>query len=255
MRIHLIACQVLCRELSAAIAQTPNIVTVSWMPQGLHEFPGRLREALQAEIDRVEGQIAAGKFKFPPDCIALGYGLCSNGTAGLTARTRPLILPRTDDCIALFLGSQERYMEYFTQYPGTYWFNGGWLENALLPTPERHAAMREEFAALYGEDNADFLMESGAGWGWIKNYRTCGYISPTGYETPAWRQEAAGMAAFCGWELMEVSGSRLLLDGLLAGDWNGEFLCCPPGYTTRETGMADKLIAVNLSAAEKTTQE
>ena len=150
MRIHLIACQVFCRELSAAIAQSPNIVAVSWMPQGLHEFPGKLREALQAEIDRVEGQIAAGALKFPPDVIALGYGLCSNVTAGLIARTRPLVVPRTDDCIALFLGSQQRYMEYFTQYPGTYWFNGGWLENALLPTPDRYAAMRVEYAAVYG---------------------------------------------------------------------------------------------------------
>ena len=240
MRIHLIACQVFCRELSAAIAQSPNIVAVSWMPQGLHEFPGKLREALQAEIDRVEGQIAAGALKFPPDVIALGYGLCSNGTAGLIARTRPLVVPRTDDCIALFLGSQERYMEYFTQYPGTYWFNGG---------------MRAEYAALYGEDNADFLMESGVGWGWIKNYRTCGYISSTCYENPAWRQEAAGMAAHCGWELMEVPGSRRLLDALLAGDWGGEFLVCPPGCATRETGLADKLVAVEMPAAQNQNQE
>lgn len=255
MRIHLIACQVFCRELSAAIAQSPNTVTVSWMPQGLHEFPGRLREALQAEIDRVEEQIAAGALKFPPDVIALGYGLCSNGTAGLIARTRPLVVPRTDDCIALFLGSQERYMEYFTQYPGTYWFNGGWLENALLPTPDRYAAMRAEYAALYGEDNADFLMESGVGWGWIKNYRTCGYISSTCYENPAWRQEAAGMAAHCGWELMEVPGSRRLLDALLAGDWDREFLVCPPGCATRETGLADKLVAAEMPAAQNQNQE
>ena len=255
MRIHVIACQVFFRSLSWLAARSAHTVSISWLPQGLHDTPSRLNQMLRQELDRLEEQQEKRILKHRPQAIVLGYGLCSNGVVGLEAGEIPLIAPRTDDCIALFLGSQERYMEYFTQYPGTYWFNGGWLENALLPTPDRYAAMRAEYAALYGEDNADFLMESGVGWGWIKNYRTCGYISSTCYESPAWRQEAAGMAAHCGWELMEVPGSRRLLDALLAGDWGGEFLVCPPGCATRETGLADKLVAVEMPAAQNQNQE
>ena len=105
----------------------------------------------------------------------LGYGLCSNGVAGLKARGIPLVVPRTDDCIAIFLGSQRRYLEAFHRYPGTYWINNGWLEHGFVPTRE---ALEERYARYvqdYGEDNAQFLMEQDGQW--QKHYTTAGYIA------------------------------------------------------------------------------
>ena len=39
MRIHIIACRVLTRELSYLISQSPHTVDVTWLPQGLHDTP------------------------------------------------------------------------------------------------------------------------------------------------------------------------------------------------------------------------
>lgn len=243
MNLHIISCQVVYREMSVAAAMSPNHTTITWVPQGLHTEPEKMPAALQAEIDRVEEKIAAGKFRCPPEAIVLGYGLCSNGTVGLKARNIPLVIPRTDDCIALFLGSQQTYLDLFRKHPGTYWVNGGWIEEAELPSPEKYRKMREEFVELYGEDNADFLMESGVGWGWTKNYHYCGYIKPCGYDSPSWREWAEEFAGAYGWELFETQGSNRLLEKLLAGDWDEEFLVCPPGKTVAACGDERKLTA------------
>ncbi len=243
MNLHIISCQVLYRELSMAAAMASNHTTVSWMPQGLHEKPENMPAALQAEIDRIEAESAAGNLRHVPEAIVLGYGLCSNGIVGLKARSVPLVIPRTDDCIALFLGSQKRYLDLFRKHPGTYWVNGGWIEEAKLPSPEGYRQMREEFVEQYGEENADFLMESGIGWGWTKNYSACGYITPAGYENTAWKEQAAEFAKTYGWELFEAEGSNRLLEKLLSGDWDEEFLVCQPGQTVTASCDERKIIA------------
>ncbi|MBQ8718938.1 MAG: DUF1638 domain-containing protein, partial [Clostridia bacterium] len=122
-RLHIIACRVLQREFSAALAHTALKIDISYLPQGLHNTPDQLRNMLQAEIDRIFEYHKAGMTPYLPDAIVLGYGLCSNAVIGLTGRSLPLIVPRTDDCMALFLGSQRRYLEYFNSHSGTYWLN------------------------------------------------------------------------------------------------------------------------------------
>ena len=101
------------------------MVDITWLPQGLHETPDQLRTTLQTMLSRLEEEWNTGWPKHRPDAVALGYGLCSNGVVGLTAGSCPLVIPRTDDCIALFLGSQAQYLEEFSPRPGTFWLNSG----------------------------------------------------------------------------------------------------------------------------------
>ena len=81
MKLKLISCEVLYREMCAVIARSPNEVDVEFLPKGLHDIGcNSMRKRLQDAVDRVD-----------PECyeaVLLGYALCGNGTAGLTARTR-----------------------------------------------------------------------------------------------------------------------------------------------------------------------
>ena len=65
--------------------------------------------------------------------IVLGYGLCSNGLVGVTARRQKLIVPRCHDCIALFLGSPARYDAVFRDHPGTFYLTPGWVKENQDP--------------------------------------------------------------------------------------------------------------------------
>lgn len=245
MRIAVVACRVFTRELSYYVSQSPHAVDVFWLPQGLHDTPDRLRRMIAEAIDGIYRQREEGLLKYDPDVIALAYGLCSNGVVGIESRDVPLVVPRTDDCIAQFLGSEERYLALFRDNPGAYWLNSGWIETAFLPTDESLARRREEYAELYGEDNADFLLDQDGVW--MKNYRTCGYIESPVYADEAHRDTARRLASQRGWDFREWKGDNRLIRALAFGEWNDEEFCIvPPRHRIEAAYDGTKLRAVPL---------
>ena len=113
----------------------------------------------------------------------MGYGLCGQATAGLIARSIPIVIPRAHDCITLFLGSRDSYQYQFVNYPGTYWYADDYIERsdgqggALSLGSGSVTGLDktyEEYVAKYGVDNADYLMEVLGGW--QKHYKRAAYI-------------------------------------------------------------------------------
>lgn len=244
MRIHIIACQVFSREINYYASLSKNIIDITWLPQGLHDTPDRLRQMVRDSIADIQIQIENKVKKNKPDAIVLGYGLCSNGVAGITAPDIPVIIPRTDDCIAVFLGSQKRYLQLFNEYSGTYWLNNGWIESAYIPTKENIDKRRQEYAEAYGEDNADFLMEQDNLW--VKNYKHCGYISSEVYEDAGYRALAKEVAREHDWSYEEFKGDQSFIYKLVNGPWDDKnFLTCLPGYTVEPSYDETKIKAVN----------
>ncbi len=95
MRAKIIACETVGEELKSLM---PEGMPYSFLKFGLHCWPEELHATLQEEIDKTEEDV---------DTILLGYGMCSKGALGLCARGFRLVVPRVDDCIALFLGSKK----------------------------------------------------------------------------------------------------------------------------------------------------
>lgn len=249
MRIHILACRVFSRELNALAAMSPHVVELTWLPQGLHNTPDKLRSMLMETLDGLYRQRDEGLLREWPDAIVLGYGLCSNGVVGVESRDTPLVVPKTDDCIAMFLGSQKRYLELFSQYNGCYWLNNGWIEygwDGERADPQQLAERRAEYARLYGEENADFLMEQDQAW--IHNYNACGYITSPVLEIPAYEEKARTFARENGWRYARLTGNIRMLRMLVEGAWTEEeFLICPPYHRIEATYDADKIRAVPIS--------
>ena len=230
MRIHIIACRVLSREINYYAALSPHTVDVTWIPQGLHDTPDALRRMLQEAIDSVHAQVEKNLLKHRPDAIALGYGLCSNGVVGLTTRDIPLVIPRTDDCIALFLGSQKRYLQLFERMNGTYWLNNGWIESSGSIVQQRETQQQrwQKYAEKYGEDNADYLIEQEGAW--VSHYNTCAFIHSDVYESPSFLETALRVAGENGWGFEEIQGDMRMLRALCNGEWDDqEYLTVHPG--------------------------
>lgn len=114
MRLKLISCEVLYREMCAEVARAPHQVDVEFLPKGLHDLGGK---PMAVEVQKVIDAVPAGRY----DAIVMGYGLCGNGLAGIEARHTRIVLPRTHDCIALLMGSRRTYQQYFDTHPGTYY--------------------------------------------------------------------------------------------------------------------------------------
>ncbi len=225
--IAAILCAVLEDEFKQVAASCPNVVHLEVLEQGLHNEPNRLRQEVQAAIDRVEEQHAV-------EAIVLGYGLCSRGTEGVTTRRAKLVVPRAHDCITLLLGSKERYAGYVAKNPGTYWYSPGWNRHHVPPGPERYEKLRAEYAEKYGEDNADFLMESEQAW--FKTYSRATFVEMG----VAVKQEdiefTKRCAEYLGWSFDHQRGDAKLLHDLLAGNWDDErFLVLEPGDALKMT--------------------
>ena len=120
----IIACKVLWREINYLSAKSPFIYDVFYLEQGLHDVPSDLNRNLQEKINEIEDSYTH---------ILIGYGLCSNGIAGIKSRKSTLVFVRAHDCITFFLGCKNRYREIFDKYPGTYWYNTGWIETSSIP--------------------------------------------------------------------------------------------------------------------------
>src|SRR5208337_1081641 len=160
-RLHVIACPVFLRELELLAPDAKTETTFQHLDMGLHEgSAATLRAALQAAVDGV----AAGQ----SDAVAIAYGVCNRGVAGLQARALPVVIPRAHDCIGMLLGSSECYLAQLEAQPGTYFQSAGWLEHAPANGEIRRQDLtfgpkanftREQLAEKYGEDNADYLLE------------------------------------------------------------------------------------------------
>ncbi len=220
-RYHVVACHVLWRELCYFASLSPHFFTFHWMKQGLHNTPELLKLELQKAVDAA-----------PDDCdaVLLGYGLCSNGAAGVVARRQRLVIPRAHDCITLFLGSKERYRAYFDSHPGTYWYTPGWIECSVQPGKDRHDILRREYVEKYGEDNADYLMEMEQGW--MKEYSNAAYVDLGIGDASRFKEYTRECARWLGWQCDELEGEPSLVREFVNGQWDAaRFLVVEPGQS------------------------
>ena len=227
-RFRVIACEILYRELCLCAAKSNHIVDLTFLPKGLHDMGAeKMRKKLQEEINKTQWE------KY--DAVLLGYGLCNNGTAGLSAKI-PLVLPRAHDCITLLLGSGARYSELFGQNPGTFYKSPGWIEREIdfHDNPESTTSqlgMNQtylEYVEKFGEENAKFLMETLGGW--TANYSRLVYIDTGLGNRPFYEADSKKAAGESGWELETVAGDVSLLAALTGGAWEeSAFLVVPPG--------------------------
>ncbi len=230
-----ICCHVLWRDVFHYASGSENIYDVTMIEQGLHNTPDMLRESVQAEIDKVQEYIERPKnpgrpVSFTPEAIILGYGLCSNGLNGIQARGLPLIVPKAHDCITIFLGSKERYKEYFDSHPGTYWYTPGWIDTCeYMPGRERYEAKLREYTEMFGEDNAEYLMEQDVMS--LKSYTNLTFVDFEWQNGDRYKKHTKDSADWLGLAYEELVGSPDLLKDLLSGCKDDRFVVVPPGKT------------------------
>lgn len=195
-------------------------VELRMIEQGLHERPEHLRQRLQSEIDRADGQY---------DRIILAYGLCSNGLSGIRAGRTPLLVPRAHDCITLLLGSRQRYRDYFDRNSGTYWYSAGWIESGHPPGPDHIERKRAEFFEKYeDEDTVEYLLDEERRW--IANYSRACFIRQELSDESAHIARTQAAADGFGWTFDLLDGDLGLLHDLVSGcDDPERLLLIPPG--------------------------
>jgi hypothetical protein len=221
MPIIFIACRVF-ESLLEARKQKGLFDEISYLDYGLHRVPQNLTQAVQEAIDAWH----------QPSLIVLGYGLCGNGLKGIQSRQHTLLIPRTDDCIAVLLGSYQSYLEEFRREPGTYYLTKGWLEAGSDPLKEYHQ-VRDK----YGEKDAQWIMDTQ-----YQHYQRLALVAHQAKDLEEYRPQAQAVADYCsrwGMEYQEILGSDRYLERLLETaaaleKADEDFLVIPPGGEIRQ---------------------
>lgn len=208
-----------CRVMQELLTpRLPEGMPVTYLDILLHNTPRKLAAALQAQLDAIE----------EPSNVIIGYGLCGNALAGVRAGEHTLIVPRTHDCVAIFLGSHQRYVQRFFANPNTYYLTRGWLEAHDDPLHDYLDYVRD-----YDRETADYLVEMK-----YRHYRRLCMVGFSDEELEACRPMAMEVARFCAerWGMVyeETTGSTQLLDALLAmpqrlAEGDEEFVVVAPG--------------------------
>lgn len=139
MRIAVIACDMIKREIAALIENDPDITEVVYLEAALHIHPERMRDVIVEQINALEGKV---------DAVFLGYGYCQSLKGIEELVNVPTVLPPYDDCI-MFMLTSERYRAEIEHEVGTWFMSPGWAEvSAQMVIKE----LKLERAARYGRD-------------------------------------------------------------------------------------------------------
>jgi hypothetical protein len=209
--VKIIACKTICDEVESLRGD----IEVEYCEGFLHDTPEKLRDTLNERIAATAGD----------GTILLAYGRCSNGTAGLEAGRHRLVLPAVDDCIAILLGSRMAYKREFAEHPGTYYYTRGWVEE--LEDPYREYL---KMIPRMGEEKARRVAHM-----MLEAYSRVAIIDTGTYDLAKCESYVQTVADFYGLPVHRLPGSLRLLEKLLRGPHDGEFMIVEPGEILEET--------------------
>jgi hypothetical protein len=154
------------------------------------------------------------------ETVILGYGLCSMGVIGLKAMSSTLVIPRMDDCIAMFLGSQSVYKEVLDQEPGTYFLSKSWIDGRITIVDEL-----ERMEERYGRNRAERIVKR-----MLQNYRRLAFIDMGYKDCDKYKEFSRTAAKRLKLKYQEIKGTPEFLRKICNGPWDHEFVVVPPAH-------------------------
>lgn len=206
----IIACAAVLEEMMPIL---PPDISYEMLDFGLHFRPENLKNTLQEAIDRSAKDA---------EIIILGYGLCSNGAVGLKApETATIVIPKVHDCIAIFLGSHDAYMQRLKEEKGTFFLAKGFIEVGDTPLEEYRRTVER-----HGKEIADRVMKT-----MFAHYKRILFVNTGHNEIGKYRDHAKRVAKQLNLRYEEMKGSRVLINKMIHGPWDEEFIIAEPGET------------------------
>jgi len=206
LKVKIFACYTLADEIQKIL---PPEIELELLPYALHREPQKLQSELQQRIDAdTEHEV-----------LLFGYGLCSYGVVNLHSERHTLVIPRVHDCISILMGARQIYDREFEKCPGSIYLSKGWIDQGAEPLAEF-----KRYSETFGEENAQWMIDTQYG-----NYKRVVFIDTNVGNSKDLAEYSSEVAKYIKVEYQEQKGSLRLLEKLILGNWDQEFVVTPPG--------------------------
>lgn len=208
MKTVAIACRTIEDEINAVHKTLQNPFPIVWVESGLHNFPSKLKERIQEEIDKISGV----------ENILLLFGYCGNSIEGLVSPQAKLVVPKVEDCISLLLGGNQTRLNFSRETPAFY-LTDGWLRY------ERNIYWEyEQSLKKYGEARALRIFRA-----MFAHYSNLNFIDTGSYDIGPVMKRTVEFATKLNLKQSVVPGTLKLIIKALQQEWDEDFLIVPPG--------------------------
>lgn len=173
-----------------------------------HADPARMRLQLMAALDRMPGEV---------DTVLAAMGFCGGSWDEIETDKR-IIIPKVDDCITLLLHRDDTPAVNLKEPAHIYMRDS---DSAATS----YGAMKERLCREHGEKEGAAIFES-----WFRHITHVDIIDTGLYDSraPQFCALAQENAGLIGAALQHVPGSNLILEKLVSGRWDGQFVVKEP---------------------------
>lgn len=212
MQPVIIACKTIEQELLASMKETGCKYHVLWLESGLHNWPDKLRNRIQELLDQCQDY----------DTVLLAMSFCGNSVVGLKNHDFRLVIPRSDDCITLLLGSLARRQEA----KATYFLTEGWLKGEMNLWKEYQNCLMK-----YGEKRGKRIFSA-----LLAHYKNLALVDTGCFDREVLEKQVQEIAAVLGLEYICLEGTLDHLKQLLTGPWTEDrfVLAAPHSIVTAD---------------------
>lgn len=181
-----------------------------------HVDPDRMKKIIQAEIEKIGRDT---------DTLLVAMGFCGGVWDQVRAPVRTVI-PRVDDCVSLLLTTDNSYIPNRKQMGHLYLYEDNPEDFSALSLLNDYTKASGEFQGM----DKEYLFHM-----WFDSYHFLDIID-TGYNNcyeEKYAEQAQKNADTIQAALDYVPGSNMLLEKLVSGNWNEQFLVAEAGHIIR----------------------
>lgn len=209
MNAVILACSSLNGHVDAAQEKMKTDYPVVNVDRKYHEDPKQMREQLMEKLRSLPSEI---------DTVLVAMGFCGGSWEAIPLEKR-VVIPRVDDCITLLLHTDNVWYPNLKQAGHLYLRDTDTVEYSL-------EAMQRKLCEQYGGMNGSMIFNS-----MFANYTNVDIIDTGVYDcySEEYVTEAQRNADLIRGILDYVEGSNLLLEKLVSGQWDQQFIVAEPG--------------------------
>jgi len=213
----ILACSSMLLHVAAAQEKMKTNFEVMELDRDLHTEPEKMRLHIMEALNRLPGRM---------ETVLVAMGFCG-GSWDKVPTARRIVIPKVDDCITLLLHTDDTLHSNLKQIGHMYFRDCDGGKYSI-------EAMKDKICREYGMEIGTSIFGS-----WFASYTNTDIIDTGVYDcyAEAYVEEAQKNADLIRCDLDYVAGSNRILEKLVSGRWDAQFLVIEAGQTVVERGF------------------